>query len=68
MYWVQKLADSSQITSITLSFNESFREIKEWILLDTNCHVPTLNGVTLDVMFFRKCDSDNYYREGDLKK
>jgi hypothetical protein len=27
-----------------------------------------LNGVTLNVMWLRKCDSDNYYREGDLKK
>ena len=43
-------------------------EIKEWLLLDTNCHVPTLNGVTLGLMLLRQCDSEYFYHEGDLKK
>ncbi len=66
MYWVQKRADSSQITSKTYAMN--IFEIKVWLLLDTNCHVPTLNFVTLIVMLLRKCDSGKYYHEGDLKK
>jgi hypothetical protein len=34
-------------------------------MLDTNCHVHTLNNVTLDEMFLRKRDSKYYYHKGD---